>query len=121
MAFAVTIFVRSSVFPLPLRGKGVKYRKLQPLFRILEKVDKSEFVGLCFSLAYLIGVVVGWYWVCFKDGADLWKAGIVSWNKQFGINLEWIPPFAFKVFATVFLVGSILGLYLVLIAKIAKH
>jgi len=97
-----------------------KLENLQPLFRFLEKVNKSELVGLAFSLAYIICVVVGWYWVCFKDGADLWKAGIVSWNKRFGINLDWIPPFALKIFATVFLVGSILGLSLVLIAKITK-
>jgi hypothetical protein len=93
----------------------------QPIFRFLEKVNKSEFVGLAFSIAYLIGVVVGWYWVCFKDGADVWKAGIVSWNKRFGINLEWIPPFVLKVFATVFLFGSILGLSLALIAKINRR
>lgn len=98
-----------------------KLENWQSLLRFLEKVDKCEFVGLAFSLAYIIGVVVGWYWVCFKDGAEAWKAGIVSWHKRFGINLEWIPPFALKVFATVFLVGSILGLSLLLIAKITKH
>jgi hypothetical protein len=98
-----------------------KLEHWQQIFRFLEKLNKSEFVGLTFALAYLIGVVVGWYWVCFKDGADVWKAGIVSWNKRFGINLEWIPLFALKAFASVFLFGSIFGLSLVLIAKINKR
>ena len=98
-----------------------KLEDWQPLFRFLEKVDNSELVGLAFSTVCLIAVLAGWYWVCFKDGADVWKAGIVSWNKRFGINLKWIPPVALKVFATVFLFGSILGLSLALIAKINRR
>ena len=98
-----------------------KLEDWQPLFQFLDKVNKSEFVGLAFSIAYLIGVVMGWYWVCFKDGADVWKTGIVRWNKRFGINLEWIPPFALKIFASVFLFGSVLGLSLALLSKINRQ
>jgi len=98
-----------------------KLEDWQPLFRFLERVNKSEFVGLAFSIAYLIGVVAGWYWVCFKDGAEVWRTGIVSWNKRFGINIEWITPFLLKVVATILLLGSILGLSLALLAKINRR
>jgi hypothetical protein len=98
-----------------------KLEDWQPIFRFLEKLDNSDFVGLAFSTVCLIGVLAGWYWVCFKNGAEVWKAGIVSWNKRFGINLEWIPPFALKIFVSVFLFGSILGLSLALLSKINRQ
>jgi hypothetical protein len=98
-----------------------KLEDWQPIFRFLERLDNSDFVGLVFSIVYLMGVFAGWYWVCFKDGAGIWKAGIVSWNKRFGINLEWIPPFLLKLFASLFLMGSLIGLFLALLAKINRQ
>lgn len=65
----------------------------QPLFRFLERLDNSDLAGLVFAVFALICTCAGWYWVCFRNGADLWKAGIVSWNKQLGMNLEWVPLF----------------------------
>jgi len=49
----------------------------QPIFRFLEKMDENKFVGMVFSLVCLIGVFAGWYWVVLKDGANIWRAGII--------------------------------------------
>ena len=98
-----------------------KLEDWQPLFRFLEKVDNSELVGLAFSTVCLIAVLAGWYWVCFKNGAEVWKAGIVSWNKRFGINIEWIPPFLLKVSASILLVGFVIGLFFALLATINRR
>lgn len=97
-----------------------KLEDWQPLFRFLERLDNSEFVGLVFSIICLIAVFAGWYWVCFKNGADVWKTGIVSWNKRFGINLEWIPPFLLKASATILLLGAIFGLFVALLSNINR-
>jgi hypothetical protein len=98
-----------------------KLEDLQPLFRFLEKLDNSEIVGLIFTIVCLVGVFVGWYWVCFKDGAEAWKAGIVSWNRRFGINLDWIPPFLLKVSASILLLGAIFGVFAALLATINRR
>jgi len=98
-----------------------KLEDWQPLFRFLEKLDESDFVGLFFSIVCLVGVFAGWYWVCFKKGAEVWKAGIVSWNKRFGINLEWISPFFLKVSASILLSGALLGLFVAFLATIKKR
>ena len=98
-----------------------KLEDWQPLFRFLDKVNKSEFVGLAFALAYLIGVVVGWYWICFKGGAGMWGDKLISLNKRFGISTWYIRPLILKVFATVFLFGSIFMLFLALLSYINRQ
>jgi len=98
-----------------------KLEDWQPLFRFLEKVNKSEFVGLAFAIAYLAGVVATWYWLCFKNGAEVWRNRIVTRDKRFGINSEWLTPFLVKVGANILLVGSIIGLFLALLSKINRQ
>ena len=84
-------------------------------------MDNSDFVGLVFSIVYLTAVVGTWYWVCFKNGAEVWRNGIVSWNKRFGINVEWLTPFLVKVSASVLLLGGIFGFFVALLATINRR
>jgi hypothetical protein len=93
-----------------------KLENWQPLFRFLERIDNSDLAGLVFSIVYLICAFAGWYWVCYKKGAELWKARIVSWNKRFGIDFNWIPPFILKVFASILLLSGIFGVFVALLA-----
>jgi hypothetical protein len=98
-----------------------KLEDWQPIFRFLKRLDESDFVGLVFSIVYLAGVVATWYWVCFKNGAEVWRNGTVGWNKQFGINIEWLTPFLVKVGANILLFGSLIGLFLAFLAKINEQ
>src|SRR4030042_430933 len=98
-----------------------KLEDWQPIFRFLEKLDNSDIVGLAFSTVCLVGVLAGWYWVCFRNGAEVWKAGIVSWNKRFGINLGWIPLVLLKVSASILLLGFVVGLFFALLATINRQ
>jgi hypothetical protein len=90
----------------------------QPIFRFLERIDENDLVGIFFSLVCLIGVFAVWYWVVLKGGANVWEAGIISWNRRLGVNVKWVTPFLLKVAATILLIGSVLGLSLALLAKI---
>jgi hypothetical protein len=98
-----------------------KFESWQPLFRFLKRFNQSEFVGLVFSIAYLTAVVAIWYWVCFKNSAEVWRNEIVSRNKRFGFNVEWLTPFLVKVGANILLWGSIIGLFLGLLSYINKR
>ena len=98
-----------------------EWEKWQSLFRFLERLDESDFVGLVFSIVYLTGVVATWYWICFKNGAEVWSNRIVSWNKRFGTNAEWFTPFMAKVSANILLLGSVIGLFLALLSYINRQ
>jgi hypothetical protein len=96
-----------------------EWEKWQPLFRFLGKLDNSAFVGLIFAIICFAGAFAGWYWVLFKKGAEIWKAGIVSWNKRFGINVEWIPPLLLKIAASIILLGMLCGVFAALFAMVS--
>ena len=98
-----------------------KLEDWQPIFRFLKRLDESDFVGLVFSIVYLAGVVAVWYWVCFKNGAEVWRNEVVAWNKRFGINVQWLTPFLAKVGANILLWGSIIGLFLALLSYINRQ
>jgi hypothetical protein len=93
----------------------------QPIFQFLKRFNESDFVGLVFSIVYLTAVVATWYWVCFKNGAEVWRSQIVSRNKRFGINVEWLTPFLLKVGANILLLGSVIGLFLAFLATINRR
>lgn len=91
----------------------------QPAFRFLEKWGDSEFIGLAFAIVFLIVLVAGWYWICFKNGAEKWRARIILPNRRLlGVNSEWITPFILKCFATLMLLGSLFGFVLVVLTKL---
>ena len=92
--------------------------RLQPLFRFLDRINSSKLVGLFFSIIFLTAVIISWYRVCFSGGDVLWKNHIISWNKRIGINAEWVTPRFLKFFMHIFLLWSIIGLSLALIANI---
>ncbi len=98
-----------------------KLEDWQPIFRLIERFSKSDFVGLVFSIAYLTGVVAMWYWVCFKNGAEVWRNEMVAWHKRFGMNVNWLTPFLVKVGVNILLFGSIIGLFLALLSNINKR
>ncbi len=98
-----------------------KLEDWQPIFRFFKGLNESDLVGLVFSIVYLTAVVATWYWVCFKNGAEIWRNGIVSRNKRFGISVEWLTPFLVKMGANVLLLGSLIGLFLALLAKINRQ
>jgi hypothetical protein len=98
-----------------------KLERWQPLFRFLKRFNQSDLVGLVFSIVYLTAVVAIWYWVCFKNGAEVWRNEIVLRNKRFGFNVEWLTPFLVKVGANILLWGSIIGLFLGLLSYINKR
>ena len=98
-----------------------EWEKWQPLFRFLDRLNKSDFVGLVFSIVYLTGVVAMWYWVCFKDGAEIMSNRTVAWNKRLGISNEWYTPFLAKVGANILLLGSVIGLFLALLSYINRQ
>jgi hypothetical protein len=77
-------------------GDMNKLEDWQPIFRFLKQFHESDFVGLVFSIIYLIGVIATWYWVCFKNGAKVWTNGVVAWHKRFGMNVRWLTPFIVK-------------------------
>lgn len=98
-----------------------KLEDWQPLFRFLKRLDESYLVGIAFSAVYLIGVIAAWYWVLFKDGAETWRTTIILWNRRFGVNTEWVTPFILKVSISILLIGSVVGLSMVLFTKITKQ
>ncbi len=98
-----------------------KLEDWQPTFRFFKRLNESDFVGLVFSIVYLTAVVATWYWVCFKNGAEVWRNEIVSRNRRFGFNVEWLTPFLLKVGANILLWGSLIGLFLGLLAKINRQ
>ena len=98
-----------------------KLEDWQPIFRFLKRFNQSDVVGLVFSIVYLTAVVAIWYWVCFKNGAEVWRNEIVSRNKRFAFNVEWLTPFLVKVGANILLWGSIIGLFLALLSNINRR
>jgi len=104
-----------------LESDMIKLEDWTAIFRFIQRFGESHLVGLVFSIVYLAGVVATWYWLCFKNGAEVWRNRILARDKRFGINSEWLTPFLVKVGANILLLGSIIGLSLVLISKINRQ
>jgi len=88
-----------------------------PVFRFVEKFNKSEIVGLVYLIVFVMSVIVAWYWICFKGGAGIWGDKLISLNKRFGRSTWYITPFILKVFASVFLLASLISLFIILLTK----
>ncbi len=76
-----------------------------------------------FAIYLLAGL--WWYYVCFKNGAIFWSAGIKSWNETWPRFLRaptWVySPTALRVFMCIFMVFLTFGLILALISNVLKY
>jgi hypothetical protein len=115
--FAVAIVCNRLRIPLQSYIK-----EMMPLTRFFTNVDNSPISGLIFAFLFLTFVFFWWYWVLFKNGANIWSRGIFrSTNKlRFSTNNFMAHPLAVKIAASIMLMASFFGVYAALMSLIKK-
>jgi len=85
------------------------------MFEIIIKLHKTDFVIYELFLLYSI---VWWYWTLFMDGAKKWSEGVLKfhWGTA-GVKIM-TRPIVWKIFMTVFLLGTLGGGYGIILNKI---
>jgi uncharacterized membrane protein len=99
------------------------FRKFGPVFETFTKLDNSEWIGLIFSIILSFIIICVWYWICFKDGAQRMREGIINYNRKFGIKTEnslMVSYIFLKSIVTIVLLFSIVFLYFAIASVILK-
>ena len=115
--FAVVIVCNRLRIPLQSYIK-----EMMPLTRFFTNVDNSPISGLIFAFLFLTFVFFWWYWVLFKNGANIWRRDIFrSTNKlRFSTNNFMAHPLAVKIAASIMLMAGVFGVYAALMSLIKK-
>ncbi len=94
------------------------FEKIEPIVIFFNKLDENELVGLIFFIIIIAGFFACWFWVIFKNGAQVWQDRIIKLHKKYGLPVVpiLVSKIALKVSLTIMLLFMISGLLAVILS-----
>jgi hypothetical protein len=87
------------------------FENIEPIVIFFSKLGENELIGIIFFIIIIAGLFACWFWVIFKNGAQVWQDRIIKLHKKYGVPVVpiLVSKTALKVSLTIMLLFMISG------------